>query len=93
MLFDFSLSDDDMATLAAHDACWRGVPPGTIGADSLPNGAASRQPADGCIYAKYSDHPLYPWPELLGVPLDEAPPKSVRDAALAGVPEDLRAKL
>jgi hypothetical protein len=37
-------------------------------------------------YAKYSDHPLYPWPELRGVPLDEPPPASVAAAsALAAV--------
>ena len=89
-LFDWSLSDDEMRTLSAHDVCWRGVPPGTVGSDSLPSGAPSGQPADGHIYAKYADHPLYPWPELLGVPLDEAPPQSVRDAALNGVPDSLR---
>jgi diketogulonate reductase-like aldo/keto reductase len=89
-LFDWSLSDDEMATLSAHDACWRGVPPGTVGSDSLPSGAPSGQPADGHRYAKYADHPLYPWPELLGVPLDKAPPQSVRDAALDGVPAALR---
>ncbi len=89
-LFDWSLSDDEMATLSAHDACWRGVPPGTVGSDRLPSGAPSGQPVDGHVYAKYADHPLYPWPELLGVPLDEAPPQSVRDAALKGVPDGLR---
>jgi diketogulonate reductase-like aldo/keto reductase len=89
-LFDWSLRDDEMATLSAHDACWRGVPPGTVGSDRLPSGAPSGQPVDGHVYAKYADHPLYPWPELLGVPLDEAPPQSVRDAALKGVPDGLR---
>jgi hypothetical protein len=80
-LFDWELTTGDMATLATHNCCWRGVPPGTVGSDSLPNGAPSGKAADGNIYAKYCDHPLYPWPELKGVPLNKPPPQSVRDAA------------
>ena len=89
-LFDWSLSDLDMDILSAQDVCWRGVPPGTVGSDSLPSGASSGRPADGHIYAKYVDHPLYPWPELLGVPLDQAPPQFVRDAASADLPNAVR---
>eukprot|EP01048_Picozoa_sp_COSAG05_P002605 COSAG05_NODE_108_length_18693_cov_7.956709_15_plen_394_part_00 len=86
--FSEPLSTTEMAQLCALDMCWRGVPPGMVPASLTTNGAPSGLEDDGNVYAKYADHPLYAWPELLGVPLNMPPPAHVRAASeLMGPPK------